>query len=87
MVIATSGNSYINYNRIVSSSSSSYSVSSTDSKAFRDPTTRSDWSSRGIYIIDKDNAKSLVYDDGNQILYFASIDFLNLVVSYKKVFT
>jgi hypothetical protein len=75
MVIATSGNSYINYNRIVSSSSSSYSVSSTDSKAFRDPTSRSYWSSRGIYILDKDNAKSLVFDSNNKYLYLASIDF------------
>jgi hypothetical protein len=78
MIIATSGNSYINYNRILSSSLSSYPVSSTDSKAFRDPNSRSYWSSRGIYIIDKDNAKCLVFDSYYWYLYLASIfiDFL-----------
>jgi hypothetical protein len=36
MIIATSGNTYINYNRIISSTTSPYSVS--ENKTFRDPT-------------------------------------------------
>jgi hypothetical protein len=60
MVIATSGMSYINYNRIISSTTSPYQVS--NSQTFRDtisPTTRSLYA---LYIIDLNNAVSLIYD-------------------------
>jgi hypothetical protein len=38
MVIATSGELYINYNRIIHSSSSPYSVDTASSKTYRDET-------------------------------------------------
>lgn len=50
MIIATSGSSYINYNRIISSSTSPFSV--TDKKTFRDPTTSASRRLFGLYIID-----------------------------------
>jgi hypothetical protein len=61
MVVVTSGYSYINYNRIVSSSASSYSVSTTDTQGLKDPSLRTSWESRGIYIIDKNNVKCLIF--------------------------
>ena len=41
MIIATSGWSYINYNRIFSSSTSPYSVDTASSKTYRDPASSS----------------------------------------------
>ena len=72
MIIATSGYSYINYNRIIHSSSSLYSVGST--VTFRDPTVNSDRSLYALYIIDVDNAVSLIYD-GTTDTYLATIKF------------
>ena len=73
MVIATSGSSYINYNRIISSSSSTYSVLSTET--FRDPTANSNRKLYALYIIDKDNAVSLIYDSSNRATDLATIKF------------
>ena len=73
MVIATSGSSYINFNRIIHSSSSPYSVGST--VTFRDPTLNSARSLYDLYIIDVDNAVSLIYDTGNTYTYLATIKF------------
>ena len=41
MIIATSGSNYIKYNRIFSSSTSTYSVDTASSKTYRDPTASS----------------------------------------------
>jgi hypothetical protein len=50
MVIATSGNSYINYNKIISSSASPYNV--LESKTFRDPNSSNTRRLYALYIID-----------------------------------
>ena len=63
LVIATSEHSLINYNRIIHSSSSPYSVSSTET--FRDPTANSSRKLFALYIIDVENAVSLIYDGSN----------------------
>jgi hypothetical protein len=73
MVIATSGYSYINYNIIISSSTSPYSVS--DSKTFRDPTSSTTRSLYALYIIDLNNAVSLIYDSTSGYTDFAKINF------------
>ena len=66
MVIATSGSTLINYNRIIHSTNPSttppYSVDTVRSKTFRDPTASSNRRLYGLYIIDVDNAVSLIYD-------------------------
>jgi hypothetical protein len=84
MVIATSGSTYINYNRIVSSSVSPYSVVSADSKTFRDPTSNTLRTIRGLYIIDKNNAVALIYDTTNLWSDVATINFLTPSVTYKR---
>jgi hypothetical protein len=73
MVIATSGSSYINYNRIIHSSSSPYSVGST--VTFRDPTVKSSSSLYALCIIDVDNSVSLIYDDTTKLTDLATIKF------------
>jgi outer membrane protein assembly factor BamB len=73
MVIASSGNLYINYNRIIHLSSSPYSVGST--VTFRDPTGNSNRRLYALYIIDKDNAVSLIYDYTTELTYLATIKF------------
>jgi hypothetical protein len=66
MVIATSGSSYINYNRILHSSSPSmppFSVDTASSKTYRDETPANIGRQLyALYIIDKDNAVSLIHD-------------------------
>ena len=73
MVIATSGNSCINYNRIISSSSSPYPLDTLRSKTYRDPTANSARKLYGLYIIDVDNAVSLILDGSDT--YLATIKF------------
>jgi endo-1,4-beta-D-glucanase Y len=65
MVIATSGYLYINYNRIIHSSSSPYLFDTLSSKTFRDPTGNHVRMLLALYIIDKDNAVSLIWDYTN----------------------
>jgi hypothetical protein len=62
MIIATSGiDNSINYNRIISSTSSN-SIVAADSKTFRDTTLLVDKRLRGLFIIDKDNLVALMWD-------------------------
>jgi hypothetical protein len=62
MIIATSGTgSSINYNRIISSTSS-YSVVAANSKTFRDTALSDTIRLRGLFIIDKDNLVALIWD-------------------------
>jgi hypothetical protein len=75
MVIATSGSSYINYNRIIHSSSSPYSVNAASSKTYRDPTLPSNRRLFALYIIDVDNAVSLICDSSNGAPDLATINF------------
>ena len=62
MVLATSGSSFINYNRIISSSSSPYSVS--DSQTFRDNISPSSRKLYALHIIDQNNSVSLINGNG-----------------------
>ena len=80
MIVATSGYGYINYNRIISSTSSPYSVNSSLSKTFRDPTIYSGRVLKALYIIDLNNAVSLINYSGSTDL--ATINFMTLKISY-----
>jgi hypothetical protein len=73
MVIATSGSNYINYNRIISSSTSPYQVS--NSQTFRDPTSSTDRKLSALYIIDQNNTVSLIYDASAGYTELAKINF------------
>jgi hypothetical protein len=73
MIIATSGYNFINYNRILSSSSSPYSVS--DIKKFRDPTSSASRKAYALFIINQNNALSLIYDHSTFYSDLATIDF------------
>jgi hypothetical protein len=73
MVIATSGSNYINYNRIISSSTSPYQVS--NSQTFRDPTSSTTRILYALYIIDQNNAVSLIYDISSFYTDLAKINF------------
>jgi hypothetical protein len=75
MVIATSGDLYINYNRIISSSSSPYPFDTLRSKTYRDPTANSDLKLYGLYIIDMDNVVSLIYERTSGNTDLATIKF------------
>jgi hypothetical protein len=73
MIIATSGSTRINYNRIISSSTSPYSV--LDTKTFRDPTSSTTRSLYALYIIDLNNAVSLIYDSISRYTDLAKVNF------------
>ena len=75
MVIATSGSSFINYNCIIHSSSSPYPVDIVSSKTYRDPALNSNRKLYALYLIDKDNAVSLIYDVTNGFTDLAKIEF------------
>jgi hypothetical protein len=79
MVIATSGSSYINYNRIFHSTDPSttppYSVDTTRSKTYKDATANSARSLYALYIIDLDNAVSLIWDSSTSATDLATINF------------
>ena len=62
MIIATSGFDYINYNRIIHSSSSPYIIDTVRSKTYRDPAGDSNFVLYGLFIIDEDHAVSLIND-------------------------
>jgi hypothetical protein len=87
LIIATTGNPIINYNRIVSSSISPYAV--TDKKIFRDPNSSLTRRLYALYIIDLNNAVSLIYDTtiaASPQTEIATINFLGPSISYQKAF-
>ena len=73
MVIATSGSTYINFNLVISSTTSPYSV--LDSKTFRDPAASTSRKLYALYIIDLNNAVSLIYDSTSSYTYLSNINF------------
>ena len=79
MIVATSGWGYINYNRIISLSLSPYSVDISLSKTFRDPTSNPGRILTALYIIDLNNAVSLIISDNT---YLATNNFMHLKISY-----
>ena len=80
MIIATSGDSYINYNRIISSSISPYSVS--EIKTLREPTATSSLRLYGLYIIDQNNLVSLILHTSARSTQLATINFLTEKISF-----
>ncbi len=63
MILATSGQgNSINYNRIISSTTSN-SINFSESKTYRDTTLIISKRLRGIFIIDKDNLVALIWDN------------------------
>ena len=84
MVIATSRLGYINYYRIFSSSTSPYLVSS--SETYRDPAENYNRFLYGLYIIDKDNSVSLIYDISSGFTDLASINFAAPSISFQRAF-
>ena len=75
MVVATSGSTYINYNRIISSSSLPYSVDISRSKTFRDLTSNTVRRLKALYIINLNNAVSLIYNSAGLYIDIATINF------------
>jgi hypothetical protein len=83
MIIATSGiGSSINYNRIISLTSSNFVVVA-DSKAFRDSLLDSNKILTGIFIIDKDNLLALIWDSYTLTTDLASLNLKAPSVIYK----
>ena len=79
MVIATSGTTTINYNRIIHSTNPStnppYSVDTVRTKTFRDLTAPSTRRLYGLYIMDVDNAVSFIWDTISGLSELATIKF------------
>ena len=87
MIIATSGyDSSINYNRIISSTSSN-SVVAADSKTFRHTTLLSTKRLRGLFIIDKDNLVALIWDSTSAKTDVATLDLATPSITYKPSLT
>jgi hypothetical protein len=80
MVVATSGSTFINYNRIISSSTSPYYV--LDTKTFRDPTSSTTRRLSALYIMDLNCAVSLIYDRSSRYTDLAQINFLTQSITY-----
>ena len=83
MVIAASGyDASISYTRIISSTSSPYSIVISDSKTFRDSSLRSDKRLRGLFIIDMNNLVALIWDSSSYKTDVATLNLVTLSVSY-----
>ena len=85
MIIATSGYDYINYIRIISSSTSPYSIQ-TGSKTYRDPASSLGREIRALFIVNLTAARALIYDIYNYWTDYASIDFSTTpaTITYKR---
>jgi hypothetical protein len=83
MIIVTSGGNFINYNRIISSSSTPYSVM-TGNLGYKDPTSSATREIRALFIIGLNSAVSLIYDTSNKMTDLAKIDFSALTITYQR---
>jgi hypothetical protein len=85
MVLATSGYSYINYNRIVTSSAAPYS-SQTGSLTYRDPLSNVNREIRALRISTLTISYALIYDISNKWSDLATIDFTTGAskITYKR---
>jgi hypothetical protein len=72
MIVATSRNSFINYNRIISSSALPYSVK--ESKTYRDTSSNSKIL-YALYVVDQNNVVSLLYDTASFYTELATVNF------------
>jgi len=83
MIIATSGKGgSINYSRIISSNPL-YSVDSSESKTYRDPSLDPYKHLFGLFIIDKDNLVSLIWDSSNFMTEVATLNLAIPSITYK----
>jgi hypothetical protein len=83
MIIATSGEgNSINYNRIISSTSSN-SVVAADSKTFIDTALPIAKRLKGLFIIDKDNLVALIWDSNSGLTDVATLNLANPSITYK----
>jgi hypothetical protein len=79
MILATSGSSNINYNRIISLASPPYTVNASFSNSFTDNfSANSLIKIKGLFIVDIDHAVSLIYDSSNYKSSLAFLDFTTL---------
>lgn len=83
MIVVTSGGSYINYNRIMSSSTPPYSYDPL-SLGYKDQATSSVREIRALFIISQTLAVSLVFDTTNKWTDLATIDFSALTITYQR---
>jgi hypothetical protein len=72
MIVSTSGSSHINYNIIISSSTSPYSV--LDTKTLRDSAASTSRKLYALYIINLNNAVSLIYDSTSSYTDLAKVN-------------
>lgn len=86
MIVASSGSSYISYNRIVSLSTSPFTVSTTQTSSYRDPIKSLTRGIRALFIVDINNARSLIYDSSTKVTDLAIINFSTKIISFKKTF-
>ncbi len=83
MVIAASGyGPSISYTRIISSTSSPYSVVIADSKTFRDSSLNWNKNLKGLFIIDVNNLVALIFDSSNGKTDVATLNLGTSSVSY-----
>lgn len=83
MIIATSGmGNSINYNRIISLSTSN-AVVAAESKTYRDTALISTAILRGLYIIEKNNVVSLIWDSSTLKTKIATFNLATLSITYK----
>jgi hypothetical protein len=80
MIVATSGNNWTQYNRIISESISPYSVS--EIKSLRDPISFNTQRLFGLYIVSQNNLVSLIYNTVTKFTQLASINFLTEEISF-----
>jgi hypothetical protein len=73
MIVTTSGIGFINYNRIISSSASPFTV--TENKTYRDPKSSTSRRLYALYIVDQNNAVSLLYDTASFYTELATVNF------------
>jgi hypothetical protein len=82
MIIATNSLNYVTYIRILSSNTTPYSVDIAKSQIFTDPILSTTRRHSAIFIIDQNNAKSLIHDASSFKYQLAKIDFSASSISF-----
>jgi hypothetical protein len=84
MIVASSGSNFINYNLILSDTSSPYSVQYPVSSSYRDPSSSTSRQIKALYISGSLTALSLIFDSVNFWTDLASIDFSTPSITYTR---
>ena len=87
MIVATSGSTNINFNRIISSASYPYSIQ-VGTQSYTDSISSNNREIKALYIASLTSVLSLVYDNSLKLTDLASIDFSSTPakISYKRTF-